>query len=114
MTGHNPEVERVWQEFHRAVNMTSPQLRDWLLAERSLNDAYPSEPGVDVVGLGNRVLRVLGKRRADLTGDDVALMREVSELINRRVSQRPAGDADQEAWRHSLMTLGHDPWRDEI
>jgi hypothetical protein len=108
----NPELERVWQEFHRAVNMTSPQLRDWLLAETALNDTYASEPGVDVTDLGNRVLRVLGKRRVDLTAADVTLMREVAELINRRLSQRPADEVDQEPWRHSLMAVGHDPWRD--
>jgi hypothetical protein len=108
----NPELERVWQEFHRAVNMSSPQLRDWLLAETALNDTYDSEPGVDVTDLGNRVLRVLGKRRVDLTGADVSLMREVAELVNRRLAQRPADEVDQEPWRHSLMAVGHDPLRD--
>ena len=112
MVGANPEVQQVWQEFHDAVNMTSPQLRDWLLAETSLNDTYAPEPGVDIMDLGNRVLQILGKRRRDLNGDDVALMREVTELINRRVSQRPADDVDLEPWRHSLMAVGHDPWRD--
>jgi Protein of unknown function (DUF3140) len=112
MAGVDPELERVWQEFHAAVNMTSPQLRDWLLAETALNDTYPPEPGVDLAELGNGVLRVLGKRRVDLTGADVTLMREVTELINLRVAQRPADEVDQEPWRHSLMAVGHDPWRD--
>ncbi|MDQ7909494.1 DUF3140 domain-containing protein [Phytohabitans sp. ZYX-F-186] len=112
MAGADPELERVWQDFHAAVNMTSPQLRDWLLAETALNDTYPPEPDVDVMDLGNHVLRVLGKRRVDLTGDDVTLMREVTDLINRRLSQRPADDVDLEPWRHSLMAVGHDPWRD--
>lgn len=102
----------MWQEFHGAVNMSSPQLRDWLLAQTSLNDTYPSEPGMDIVDLGNRVLQILGKRRSDLNGDDVELMREVTELINRRLDQRPADEVDQEPWRHSLMAVGHDPWRD--
>ncbi|BCB90188.1 DUF3140 domain-containing protein [Phytohabitans suffuscus] len=112
MAGADPELERVWQEFHRAVNMSSPQLRDWLLAETALNDTYDPEPGVDVMDLGNRVLQVLGKRRVDLNGADVALMREVTELIDRRLSQRPTDGVDQEPWRHSLMAVGHDPWRD--
>jgi Protein of unknown function (DUF3140) len=112
MAGVNPELERVWQEFHRAVNMTSPQLRDWLLAESALNDTYDPEPDVDLPELGNRVLQVLGKRRMDLNGADITLMREVTELINRRRSQRPADEVDQEPWRHSLMAVGHDPWRD--
>lgn len=112
MAGVNPELERVWQEFHRAVNMTSPQLRDWLLAESALNDTFAPEPGVDLSELGNRVLQVLGKRRVDLTAADVALMRQVTELINRRLAQRPADEVDQEPWRHSLMAVGHDPLRD--
>ncbi|MFC0531272.1 DUF3140 domain-containing protein [Phytohabitans kaempferiae] len=112
MAGADPERERVWQEFHRAVNMTSPQLRDWLLAETALNDTYDPEPGMEITVLGNRVLQVLGKRRVDLNDADVTLMREVTELINRRLSQRPVDDADQEPWRHSLMAVGHDPWRD--
>lgn len=32
--------------------------------------------------------------------------------VNRRLAQRPGGEVDQEPWRHSLMAVGHDPWRD--
>ncbi|BCB77657.1 DUF3140 domain-containing protein [Phytohabitans flavus] len=108
----DPEQERVWQDFHEAVNMSSPQLRDWLIAETALNDTYDPEPGMDVMDLGNRVLQVLGKRRVDLNDADVTLMRDVTDLINRRRSQRPADDVDLAPWRHSLMAVGHDPWRD--
>ena len=55
------------------------------------------------------MVHILGKRRGDLTEDDVRVMRRVVERVRaqRRDDLEPtAGDA---AWRHKLMSLGHDP-----
>jgi hypothetical protein len=55
------------------------------------------------------VLSILGKRRTDLTDDDARVMEKVvaKVLSERREDLEPT--AGQAAWRHKLMTLGHDP-----
>ncbi|MGC9669176.1 DUF3140 domain-containing protein [Planosporangium sp. 12N6] len=111
MTRSNPEIEQVWDVFHRLVNMTSPELRDWLLTTPDGADAYSPEPGIDVHETGERILRILEKRRVDLTDDDVATMRLVSELIVGRLTNAPKDEATNGPWRHTLLTLGHDPLR---
>lgn len=100
--------DELWDEFHRVVNMTSRELRDWLRTEAAGTDAErePDRAGPEV---GRQVLAILGKRRTDLTTDDVAVMRHVVDEITaaRRADLEPvAGDAE---FRHRLMCLGHDP-----
>jgi hypothetical protein len=111
MTRSNPEIERTWDTFHRLVNLTSPELRDWLLATPDGANAYAPEPGIDVHELGIRTLRLLEKRRVDLTSDDVATMRLVTELIVGRLANAPREEGANEPWRDTLLTLGHDPLR---
>jgi hypothetical protein len=105
------EVAQVWEDFHELVNMSSPELRDWLLNTPDGVDTYASEPDVDVHALGLRVLQVLEKRRTDLTGADVDLMAEVADLIRARLADPPEDDVADEPWRDTLLTLGHDPTR---
>jgi hypothetical protein len=98
----------LWNDFHRVVNMTSRELRDWLAVQGAGEDAeeVPEQAGSH---LGHRVLDVLGKRRSDVTPDDVEVMEQVVErvLSQRREDLEPtAGEA---AWRRRLMNVGHDP-----
>lgn len=55
------------------------------------------------------MLAILGKRRTDLTPDDAAVMAHVVRRVrqDRRDDLEPT--AGQAAWRHRLMTMGHDP-----
>jgi hypothetical protein len=101
----------VWEDFHALVNMTSPELRDWLLATPDGADTYAPEPDLDVHALGLQVLQVLSKRRGDLTPSDLDLMREVTDLIRSRLANPPEDDVNNEPWRDTLLTLGHDPTR---
>jgi hypothetical protein len=98
-TDINIDIEELWQEFHRGVNMTSRELREYL-------NSLPEDPP----GPGPRVLDILGKRRTDLTADDVAVMAEVVEVLRREApdpyDEPVAGD---DAWRQGLMAVGHDP-----
>ena len=103
------DIEAAWTRFHQFVNMSSPELRDWLLTTRGNSDTYGPEPGVDVPALGDAVLRILEKRRTDLTDADVATMAQVSDLIVGRLRNAPPDDVADEPWRHTLRTLGHDP-----
>ncbi len=100
--------EELWQDFHRVVNMTSRELRDWLLTQGASEETeeLPDQAGSH---LGHRVLDILGKRRVDLTPDDVEVMDKVVDRVTdqRGVDLEPtAGEA---AWRRRLMNIGHDP-----
>ncbi len=100
-----------WETFHDLVNMTSPELRDWLLNTPDGVDTYAPEPDIDIHALGLQVLQIKQKRRTDLTGTDLGTMREVIDLIERRLQNPPETDVQDDPWRDTLMTLGHDPTR---
>lgn len=100
--------DQLWEDFHRVVNMTSRELQQWLMVQGADEDSesLPDQAGSH---LGHRVLQILGKRRADVTPDDVAVMEQVVDRVTsqRREDLEPtAGDT---AWRHRLMNVGHDP-----
>ena len=100
--------DQLWQDFHRVVNMTSAELRDWL-AVQGAGEETEEVPDRAGSHLGHRVLAILGKRRADVTPDDVEVMGLVVEKVmaERREDLEPtAGEA---AWRRRLMNIGHDP-----
>ncbi|MDG4766266.1 DUF3140 domain-containing protein [Solwaraspora sp. WMMD406] len=109
------DVDTLWNDFHSCVNMTSEQLRDWLLTEASGEVAYAGTGegvGVELPQPGGAVLAVLGKRRVDLTDADRRIMAEVVDQIRTLRRRRPARGASDDQWRHALLDLGHDPLRD--
>ncbi|MEU4744053.1 DUF3140 domain-containing protein [Actinosynnema sp. NPDC023658] len=100
-------TDSLWDEFHRAVNMTSHELEDWLRARSADEDdeALSDQAGTPT---GQDVLRVLRKRRTDLTTEDVKVMRGVVERVRaQRRDDLPT--ADEAHRRHRLMSIGHDP-----
>ena len=100
--------DELWDDFHRVVNMTSRELRDWLRVEGAHEETeeLPDQAGPP---LGHRVLDILGKRRSDVTGDDVDVMEKVVERVTSQRRQDLEPTAGQDAWRHKLMDVGHDP-----
>jgi hypothetical protein len=88
--------------------MTSQELRTWLMTDASGEDAFAADPDMHVSELGRDVVRILGKRKLDLTERDAETMREVVEFVAVRLGSPPPEEADDE-WRRSLMTVGHDP-----
>ncbi|MCO5999842.1 DUF3140 domain-containing protein [Actinoallomurus rhizosphaericola] len=106
-----PEVGTLWEEFHRVVNMTSEELRTWLLTVTSGEEAFPDDPDRLWFGLGTEVVKILGKRKVDLTDDDLRNMRRTVDEVTRRLESPPERGAADDAWRRALMTLGHDPLR---
>lgn len=102
------ELDELWDEFHRVVNMTSDELSSWLRTESAgeRSERVPDESGTEN---GRHVLAVLQKRRRDLTGDDVRVMRKVVDVVHDQRRDDLAPKAGQEGWRHRLMRLGHDP-----
>jgi Protein of unknown function (DUF3140) len=102
------DVEQLWDEFHTVVNMTSRELEDWLRAASSGEDAeaLPDEAGTE---RGRHVLAILGKRRTDVTDDDLRVMRHVVDTVRAQRREDLEPTAGEAHWRHRLMSLGHDP-----
>ena len=114
MTRHvDRGLELLWEQFHATVNMTSAELRSWLLTSASGEEAFPPDPDLDLDELGRGVLHVLGKRRTDLTPEDTEVMSRVVVLVGEWLVARPApGQPDDAGWRHRLMSVGHDPLKE--
>jgi hypothetical protein len=100
--------DELWDRFHHLVNMTSPELADWLRVQSADEDTeeLPDQAGRR---LGQRVLGILGKRRGDLTDEDVDAMTKVVDVVEgqRGIDLEPTAGDDH--WRRSLMAIGHDP-----
>jgi Protein of unknown function (DUF3140) len=111
MNRNDSAFVETWETFHDLVNMTSPELRDWLLNTPDGVDTYAPEPDIDIHALGLQVLQLKQKRRMDLTGTDLDTMRQVIDLIEGRLRNAPESDIQDDPWRDTLMTLGHDPTR---
>jgi hypothetical protein len=105
---HAEVDDELWQEFHDVVNMTSRELQDWLMTRDAGTDTdpLPDQAGPD---RSQEVLAVLGKRRTDLTPDDARTMRSVVDTVRALRGDEPEPEAGDAAWRHRLMSIGHDP-----
>ena len=101
----------LWQEFHTVVNMTSRELADWLHTDVTQEDGQLVEPDsvLPEHELGNQVLAILGKRRTDLTPDDVDTMAVVVEQVRTLRGEELEPEAFDDDVRHLLMSFGHDP-----
>ena len=104
--------DTLWENFHRVVNMTSRELREWLAVEAAgeTTEALPEQAGSE---LGQRVADILGKRRGDLTPDDVEVMtRVVDKVVAKRGVELDAPIEDDRE-RRRLMDIGHDALKPE-
>ncbi|MFG2126787.1 DUF3140 domain-containing protein [Streptomyces sp. NPDC048751] len=107
------ELDALWEDFHRAVNMTSQELAAWLRVRDADENAepLPEEAGSPT---GQHVLAILQKRRTDLTDDDIRVMYRVVDTVTAQadVENEPEREEPEETRRrHRLMTIGHDPLR---
>jgi len=107
MTGRLDDQE-LWDEFHRVVNMTSRELSGWLMTS-SATETTAELPDQAGGRTGQRVLQILGKRRRGLNPQDVRVMRTVVVRVHAQRREDLEPTAGQEAWRHRLMSVGHDP-----
>jgi hypothetical protein len=89
--------------------MSSRELRDWLRTTTAGPDREQFLDQAQGVATGQHVLRILSKRRADLTESDAEVMREVVAEIERQRGLEPEPKPGDAAWRRRLMSLGHDP-----
>jgi hypothetical protein len=110
------EVDVAWDSFRQVVNMTSEELRAWLITEASVAEAaesgaLPNEPDPGLPRLGRQVVELLRKRKVELTQRDADVMEQVVDFVLTQEAEGPAGTESDEEWRRSLMTVGHDPMR---
>ncbi|MEU3830420.1 DUF3140 domain-containing protein [Streptomyces sp. SID486] len=106
------ELDALWQDFHRVVNMTSAELAAWLKVRDADEETEPL-PERAGTPTGQHVLAILQKRRTDLTDDDVRVMYEVVDTVgdlgDMENEPEPERTPEDTRRRHRLMTLGHDP-----
>ncbi|AZP21693.1 DUF3140 domain-containing protein [Streptomyces aquilus] len=104
------ELDALWEDFHRVVNMTSQELAAWL---RVSDASEETEPVPEHAGTptGQHVLAILQKRRTDLTDDDIEVMYEVVDAVSAQADVENEPEPEETRRRHRLMTLGHDPLR---
>ena len=105
------EVDIAWDSFHQVINMTSEELRAWLLTEASDDDEFPVDPNLSLPELGKQVVELLRKRKAELTERDADVMEQVVDFVLTQEAEGPAATESDVQWRRSLMTVGHDPMR---
>lgn len=104
MAVSDPQVDRLWEEFHASVNMTGQELRSWLLTDASGEEAFAA--GTDVSAEGEYIVQLLDKRKTDVTSSDIELMERVTRFVQDELA-RPRRQDDE--WRRKMMRVGHDP-----
>lgn len=105
----SPEIDQLWERFHSVVNMTSRELAEWIGVEPDISPG-PQEPPP----LGMAVVNILGKRRMDLTPDDVEVMRKVIDIVEEETAGVPHDElANNERRRNRLRNIGHDVLRED-
>ncbi len=98
------------KDFDEAVNMTASELKKWLDTDESKSVGQKKDGGESTGHeSGRHIVRILEKKKADLTDDDYAHMRKVVGYVKRHSAQRPKGDVTETDWRYSLMNWGNDP-----
>ena len=104
----------IYTSFHHDVNMTASELTHWLKTDESKSVGQDSGDGESIGHQsGEHIVRILEKKKADLTPDDEAHMHKVHSYVSRHSAQRPHGDVTDTRWRYSLMNWGHDPLKDK-
>ena len=98
------------KEFKEAVNMTPNELEKWLDTDDS-KKVGQKDGGGESTGhaSGREIVKLLGKKQADYSDDDVEHMQKVVSYVKRHSKQKPEGDVEDTRWRYSLMNWGHDP-----
>ena len=104
--------EQVIKDFGEAVNMTASEIDRWLKSPESKEVGWKGEDGEDSESVGHasgrKIVSILRKGHAELSGADLQHMRKVIGYVHRHMAQRPK-DVEHSHWRYSLMNWGHDP-----
>jgi hypothetical protein len=97
------------------VNLSPAELKAWLKRDESTQVGWVRAGETESVGRqsAKAILKILAKKKAELTDADYKHMRKVIGFVRRHRAQRPRGDITATRWRYSLLNWGHDPCVDE-
>ena len=87
-------------------------METWLTTDESKSVGQDSGDGQSIGHRsGDHIVRILRKKKADLTPDDEAHLHQVHSYVSRHLAQGPhhAAAVETSPWRYSLMNWGHDP-----
>ncbi len=102
--------DQVYAEFRELVNMGAGELGKWLYSKESkLVDTEPIETDISARKGGDRTIKILRKKRFELTKTNYEHMERTIAYIAKKLTERPEGDISESIWRYSLMSWGHDP-----
>ena len=107
-------VDEIWDDWKRAVNMTAGEIEKWLDTEESKEVGDKGDRGGESTGhrSGRRIVEILGTKKDDLTDSQVERMHKVVGYVHRHRAQGPDTDVEHSRWRYSLMNWGNDPLKD--
>ena len=103
------DTEVIYKEFKDLVNMTPATLQKWLTTEESQKVGWVSGDGESVGHKsGQKIIDILGTKKADLKEEDYKHMQKVAGYIKRHTAQQPDGDLSETNWNYSLKNWGYD------
>jgi hypothetical protein len=103
------EQQEVYTGFKELVNMTPSALEKWLDTEESKSVGWDSGDGESVGHKsGEKIIRILHKKKEELTSADYKHMQKVIGYIKRHVAQKPSGNVEETNWNYSLKNWGYD------
>lgn len=109
----NPDDDKAYKDFKSLVNMTAASLEKWLTTEESKQTGQESGDG-EMIGhkSGEGIVKILHKKKGELTEEDYTLMHRTISFISRHKAQKPSGDLSETPWNYSLKNWGYDYSKD--
>ena len=88
--------------------MTASALEKWLKTDESKKVGWDSGDGESVGHKsGEHIIRILQKKKGELTATDFKHMQKVHGYVKRHMAQKPEHPKDSN-WDYSLKNWGHD------
>lgn len=97
-----------YKKFKKMINMSASELEKWLATKEAKNTGLDSGDG-EAIGhkSGKMIVKILRKKKADLTEKDYHEMHRVISYISRHTAQRPEGNVEETKWNYSLKNWGY-------
>jgi len=90
---------KAYKNFKSLVNMSASQLEKWLKTGDGESIGHKS---------GKKIIKILRKKKTELTSYDYTHMHKVIAYISRHTAQKPADDVSETNWNYSLKNWGYD------
>eukprot|EP01087_Luapelamoeba_hula_P024739 TRINITY_DN9523_c0_g1_i1.p1 TRINITY_DN9523_c0_g1~~TRINITY_DN9523_c0_g1_i1.p1 ORF type:complete len:308 (+),score=68.82 TRINITY_DN9523_c0_g1_i1:77-1000(+) len=106
------EDDELVADFKSLVNMTIPEISEWLGTKESNEVGMVREGESESVGhqSGRKIIQMLSKDPSQWTEEEVQHAHKVRSYIKRHMAQQPQKeDLEHTRWTYSLKNWGHDP-----